>query len=329
MNLCERSSSRAGRAPVISVGEIMREKSHPLWIIQKRPDVPIHVACGAPSARVVLRCPRVRATEGRLAIALHVLGVCEGMSGGPSILIIDPDASFHRIVDAALRGTDFACDPATSAEDAKRKLDNGAHEVVLVNLDVPGSLDLLQRRRGDGLPVPAIAVTGHPSVTAAAQALRAGAVDYLVKPVQRDDLVAGVERAVERARALRAVREVEQLLSACVRWCRDVQTLLAVPGAWSLSPAIRDALTERRQTGALDHVLVRCLGADEVNALTRREREVLLALAQGQRGRDLARCLQISVNTCRTHVKAVLKKLGVRSQRALLARLEGLPRGGA
>jgi FixJ family two-component response regulator len=314
---------------VVSVGEIMREESHPRWIIQKQPNLPIDLPCGGPSARVVLRCPRVRAMESRLAVSLPVLAVCEGMSGGPSILIVDPDASFHRIVDAALRGTDFACDPTTSAEEAKRKLEIGAHEVVLVNLDVPGGLGLLQPHRGDGVPVPVIAVTGRPSVATAAQALRAGAVDYLAKPVQRDHLRAAVERAMERAKALRAVREVEQLLGACTRWFRDVQTLLAVPGAWSLPPAIREALTERRETGALDHVLVRCLGAAEVNALTRREREVLLAMAQGQRGRDLARCLQISVNTCRTHVKAVLKKLGVRSQRALLARLEGTPRGRA
>jgi FixJ family two-component response regulator len=309
------------------VGEIMREKSHPLWIIQKQPNLPIHVACGAPSARVVLRCPRAYAMESRLAVSLHVLAVCEGMSGGPSILIVDLDESFHRTVDAALRGMDCACDPTTNAEDARRKLETGAHEVALVNLDVPGGLDLLQPHRGDGVPVPVIAVTGRPSIATAVQAFRAGAVDYLVTPLQRDDLRAAVERAMERSRALRAVQEVEQLLGACTRWFRDVQTLLAIPGAWSLPPAIREALTERRETGPLDHVLVRCLGAAEVNALTRREREVLLALAQGQRGRDLARCLQISVNTCRTHVKAVLKKLGVRSQRALLARLEGAPRG--
>jgi DNA-binding CsgD family transcriptional regulator len=50
---------------------------------------------------------------------------------------------------------------------------------------------------------------------------------------------------------------------------------------------------------------------------------VLLALAQGNRGRDLAKCLGVSVNTCRTHLKAVLRKLGVRSQRELLNRLGG------
>ncbi len=308
------------------VGEIMREKSHPLWIIQKQPDLPIHVACGAPSARVGLRSPRVCAMESQLAVSLHVLAVCEGMSGGPSILIVDPDEAFHRVVEAALRGTHFTCERTASTDEATRKLESRAHEVILVNLDVLGGLDLLQPHRGGSAPVPVIAVTGRPSVGTAVRAFRAGAVDYLVKPIQRDDLVAAVERAMERASALRAVHEVEQILGACTRWFRDVQTLLAVPGAWSLPPAIRDALTERRETGALDHVLVRCLGADEVNALTRREREVLLALAQGQRGRDLARCLQISVNTCRTHVKAVLKKLGVRSQRALLARLEGAPR---
>src|SRR5439155_10549391 len=124
--------------------------------------------------------------------------------------------------------------------------------------------------------VPMIAVTGRPAVTAAVRAFRAGAVDYLARPIQRDDLLAAVERAVEQARALHAVRSVQQLLGACTRWFRDVETLLVVPGAWSLPPAVREALTEHREARALDHVLVRCLGADAVGVLTRGEREVPL-----------------------------------------------------
>lgn len=250
------------------------------------------------------------------------------MSGTPSILIVGAEASLHRTLAVVLRAKSFEFETATSVEDGKRKLDGGAHEVVVVNLDVPGSFDLLSSRRGDGLPLSVIAMTGRPTVTTAVPAFRAGAVDYLSKPIQREDLVAAVERALEKSRALRALRGVDRLAAACIRWFRDAHALLAVPGAWTIPTAIREALIERRQTGTLDQALVRCLGADEFGALTRREREVLLALAQGQRGRDLARGLDISVNTCRTHTKSLLKKLGCHSQRELLDRLGGRPRAG-
>jgi DNA-binding response OmpR family regulator len=254
------------------VGEIVHEESHPLWIIPNLPNLPIDVPCRASSILVDARPPYSRAVETQDRVPLYVLAVCEGMSGARSILVLDPDESFHRMLAIALRRRDFACEAATRTEDTRRKLETGTHEVMVVNLDVPDGLSLFHARRGDGFPVPVIAVTGRPTVATALQAFRAGAVDYLAKPVHREELLAAVEHAAEKARALRVVRGVEQLLGACTRWFRDVQVLLAVPGAWTLPPAIRDALTEGREGAALDQVLVRCLGAHEVGALTR-ERE--------------------------------------------------------
>lgn len=308
------------------VGESVREESHPSWIIQNSRNVPIDVLCGA--LRPLIVCPRhPYAVTNQRGATFHVLVVCERMSGIPPLLIVASEGPLQRSLGAALRSGGFDSEAVTSVEDAKRKLESDAHEVALVNLDAAGAFDLFRTQRGDGLPVSVIAITERPAVATAVQAFRAGAVDYLAKPIQREELFGAVERGVEKARALRTLRGVDQLVGACVRWFRDTQTLLGIPGAWMLPPAIRAALVERREAAAFDQVLVRCLGAQEVAALTRREREVLVAFAQGQRGRDLARCLRISVNTCRTHVKAVLKKLGCHSQRELLARLGGLSHG--
>jgi DNA-binding NarL/FixJ family response regulator len=58
-----------------------------------------------------------------------------------------------------------------------------------------------------------------------------------------------------------------------------------------------------------------------IGALTGREREVLAQIAQGRSNREIARLLQVSEKTIKTHVSAVLAKLGVqdRTQAALLA----------
>lgn len=305
------------------MGEVMGEESHPPRIIQKQARLSVDVPCRA------LVSPFARPRRGYYITArpaLHILEVCEGMSDAPPILLVAAAVPVQRTLAAALRSRGFECETVTGVKDAQRKLETGGHEVAVVNLDAASAFDLFRARRRDGLPVSVIAITERPAAATAVQAFRAGAVDYLSKPIQRDELLAAVERGIEKASALRRLRGADQLVAACVRWFRDTQTLLAVPGAWTLPAAIREALVESRDAGALDQVLIRCLGAHEVGALTRRERDVLLAFAQGQRGRDLARCLRISVNTCRTHVKSMLKKLGCHSQRELLARLGGTPR---
>ena len=134
-------------APSLRLDEVVGEDSHPHWIIPIRSNLPIDVACGAPRALVAICSPRPCVATARYNIPTLALAVCEGMSGGPSILVIDADESFHRILSVALRGKGCTCDPATRQEDAARKLERGAYEVVVVNLDVPGCSDLLQVRR--------------------------------------------------------------------------------------------------------------------------------------------------------------------------------------
>lgn len=71
--------------------------------------------------------------------------------------------------------------------------------------------------------------------------------------------------------------------------------------------------------------------AEGVPALTPRERDVLLHLAQGLAPKAIARLLSISVHTCRGYVKSLLAKLGVRSQLEAVVRAQELglvpPRG--
>jgi len=244
------------------------------------------------------------------------------MSGAASILLLDPDEAFQRSVVSTVATKGFACSMAVNSEDAARRLTGGDHDIFIVNVDAADP-KLLRTTRGDGSPVQLLVVTGRPRVATAVQALRAGAVDYLTKPVRQADLLGAVERAAERSHAQRNLRGADQIVSACIRWFRDVERLLAVPGTWMIPPALRDALVEHREDIGIDQVLVRCLGAHEVGTLTRREREVLVAFAQGQRGRDLAKCLGVSVNTCRTHLKSLLRKIGIHSQRELVQRLGG------
>jgi DNA-binding NarL/FixJ family response regulator len=123
-----------------------------------------------------------------------------------------------------------------------------------------------------------LVLTSYTDQVVLAQALAAGAAGVLNKSADVDEIVAGIRR----------LHAGEQLVSA-----REV------------ADAIRVAATERDR-GATERRLL--------DSLTPREREVLQTLAGGLADKEIAAELGVGVGTVRTHVNAVLTKLGVRSR---------------
>ncbi|WP_375459267.1 response regulator [uncultured Enterovirga sp.] len=73
---------------------------------------------------------------------------------------------------------------------------------VLIDAYLPGmsGIELLQRLRASGDSLPAIMITGSSDVRMAVQAMKAGATDFIEKPIGRNDLLASIERALEQSR---------------------------------------------------------------------------------------------------------------------------------
>jgi two-component system, chemotaxis family, CheB/CheR fusion protein len=63
-----------------------------------------------------------------------------------------------------------------------------------------GGLELLQRLKREGDRLPAIMITGQGDVPMAVEAMKAGAADFIEKPIRRDELFASIERALEQTR---------------------------------------------------------------------------------------------------------------------------------
>ncbi len=72
---------------------------------------------------------------------------------------------------------------------------------LLVDALMPGmsGVELIERLKGEGDQLPAIVITGHGAVPMAVQAMKAGAVDFIEKPVGHEDLLASVRRALDQA----------------------------------------------------------------------------------------------------------------------------------
>jgi two-component system CheB/CheR fusion protein len=78
----------------------------------------------------------------------------------------------------------------------------GREACLLIDAYLPGmnGLELLQRLRDAGHRLPAIMITGNSDVPMAVQAMKAGASDFIEKPIGRGELLASIERALEQSR---------------------------------------------------------------------------------------------------------------------------------
>lgn len=121
------------------------------------------------------------------------------LSGGGRVHVVDDDPSLRaamvRILTAAgLRAIGHAC--SSELRDALR--DDGPCCVVLdVGLADEDGLAVQEALRGDGSTVPVIFVTGYGTIPMTVRAMRGGAVEFLIKPVAGDVLLAAVHRALE------------------------------------------------------------------------------------------------------------------------------------
>ena len=122
--------------------------------------------------------------------------------------VVDDDAAVLKSLDRLLRSAGFAVRTFPSPLDFLRQHDDNAPGCVLLDLSMPG-LDGLQlqqtlARMGDSCPV--IFISGYGDVPSSVRAMKAGAVDFLTKPFDQNQLLAAVRTAIERDRCARAAR---------------------------------------------------------------------------------------------------------------------------
>jgi FixJ family two-component response regulator len=116
------------------------------------------------------------------------------------VMIVDDDASIRRAARRLIKSYGFPVETFASAEDF---LSSGRlHETACLVLDVqmPGlnGLELQSRLITDGHQVPIIFITAFNDENARAQALKAGALGYLVKPFEEADLLTAINVALRR-----------------------------------------------------------------------------------------------------------------------------------
>jgi two-component system response regulator HydG len=130
------------------------------------------------------------------------------------ILIVDDERSMCELLEMDLRLRGLSTASCTSASDAWRAVSEGSFDVVVTDVKMPGmtGIQLCEHITADYPELPVIVMTAFGSMETAVAALRAGAYDFVTKPVEMDLLAAAIQRAVKQRRLQRQVRELSETI---------------------------------------------------------------------------------------------------------------------
>ncbi|MES1943615.1 response regulator [Salinisphaera sp. PC39] len=123
------------------------------------------------------------------------------MSGGetgPLVYVVDDDDAVRDSLRLLFKSVDMPVRIFADAESFLAGLDRGRPGCLVCDVRMPGTggLELQARMEADGLTTPIIFITGHGDVPMAVDAMRKGAVDFLQKPFDDDDLLDRVRQAL-------------------------------------------------------------------------------------------------------------------------------------
>ncbi len=132
------------------------------------------------------------------------------------IVVVDDDLSVRRVMRMQLQEAGYEVALAADGNEARRIIDERRPKLVITDLRMPcaGGLDLLEHIRRGPHQTTVIIITAFASVDTAVAAMKAGAYDYISKPIDYEALVRAVDRAMERQNLLEEVRNLRVALDS-------------------------------------------------------------------------------------------------------------------
>jgi len=115
--------------------------------------------------------------------------------------VVDDDASFLTSIGRLLKASGYEVVTYTAAAELLRQVPDGSRAgCILLDVRLPGvsGPELQSRLAASGCALPIVFLTGHGDIPMSVRAIKAGAEDFLTKPVAANDLIDAIERAIAR-----------------------------------------------------------------------------------------------------------------------------------
>src|SRR5258707_1152644 len=151
------------------------------------------------------------------------------------VLIVDDEENIGRSLRMILEREGFSVNVCKSVSEFNRYPDAGRADVYLLDMKLPdgSGIDVLKTIRGNGNGgpgAPAVMISGHGTIADAVEATRAGAFDFLEKPLSRDRVLLAVKNALEQSTLRRENERLRELMGGAPKmigaspaWVRAVE----------------------------------------------------------------------------------------------------------
>jgi two-component system response regulator AtoC len=118
---------------------------------------------------------------------------------GLRVLVIDDEAAICQVLADAIRRGGFDVDYVNDGEHALETLRGGDFDIALCDIKMPGidGIEMVRQARDAGVDTTFLMMTAYASVSTAIEAMRAGAYDYMIKPLRNEDVLRRLEQIAD------------------------------------------------------------------------------------------------------------------------------------
>jgi RNA polymerase sigma factor (sigma-70 family) len=173
------------------------------------------------------------------------------MEAEPVVFIVDDDASVRKSLERLVRSVGLWGEAFASAPEFLQRAAADGPSCLVLDVRMPGvsGLALQEMLTKAGHRIPIIFITGHGDITMSVRAMKAGAVDFLAKPFNDQDLLEAIQEAIARDRRARQERamlqDIQRRVDTLTPRERDVMALVV---AGMLNKQIAAALGTSEKT---------------------------------------------------------------------------------
>ena len=125
--------------------------------------------------------------------------------GAPTVFVVDDDAGVRASIQGLLKSARLRCSSFGTAEEFLRNKPPDGPSCLILDVSLPGvnGLDFQRQLNDAGIQIPIVFITGHGDIPMTVKAMKSGAVEFLTKPFQDQDLLDAIRQALDRDRVMR------------------------------------------------------------------------------------------------------------------------------
>ncbi|HEY1598819.1 MAG TPA: response regulator [Pirellulales bacterium] len=211
----------------------------------------------------------------------------------PIVFVVDDDVSVRESLESLIRCEGWRSEAFQSADEFLAHPPAATPSCLVLDLTLPGlnGLELQERIAGDRSDMPIIFISGYGDVPQTVRAMKAGAVEFLTKPLNGDDLLSAIRQAIERSQSTLArqseMRQLRQRLAALTPREREVMDLV-VSGLLNKQVGTELGISEITVKAHRGKVMEK-MQADSIADLVKMAERLRLATAQGSQPHNSAR----------------------------------------